>query len=82
MNGPRIGAWDLLVMNTILSTIRLYKFVDPDSGAHMQGVERSWLNAKMWVLRKMRGEPNQHLQSHLDLIGLKRMRKSDPDLFI
>ena len=26
-------------------------FVDPDTGAHTQGIERAWLNAKGWYKR-------------------------------
>ena len=30
-------------------------YVDPDTGAHTQAIERSWLDAKIRILKKMRG---------------------------
>ena len=39
-------------------------FVDPDTGAHTQGIERAWLDAKGWY-KSYRGN-KVYLQSHLD----------------
>ncbi|KAK5637860.1 hypothetical protein RI129_000143 [Pyrocoelia pectoralis] len=55
-------------------------YVDPASGANTQSIERSWLDAKIKILRKMRGVPNQLLQSHLDHYCWKLWRKNG-DLF-
>ncbi|KAK5648125.1 hypothetical protein RI129_003017 [Pyrocoelia pectoralis] len=55
-------------------------YVDPASGANTQSIERSWLDAKIKILRKMRGVPNQLLQSHLDHYYWKLWRKNG-DLF-
>jgi len=41
-------------------------YVDLDYGAHTQGIERSWLDAKIKVMKKHRGVPLYLLQSHLD----------------
>jgi len=57
-------------------------YVDPLTGAHTQGVERSWLDAKISILKKKRGVPIHMLQSHLDQYCWKMWRKSQPDLFI
>ena len=39
-------------------------FLDPDTGAHTQGIEHSWLGAEVWYKRS-RGN-RVYLQSHLD----------------
>lgn len=57
-----------------------HNFVDPATGAHTQLIERSWLDAKMKILRRQRGVPGQHLQSHLDYYCWWRMRKNEEDL--
>ena len=54
-----------------------HNFVDPATGAHTQLIERSWLDAKMKLLRWQRGVPGQHLQSHLDYYCWWRMRKNE-----
>jgi len=41
-------------------------YVDPATGAHTQGIERTWLDAKISILKKKRGVPPYNLQSHLD----------------
>jgi len=56
--------------------------VDPLTGAHTQGVERSWLDAKISILKKKRGVPIHMLQLHMDQYCWKMWRKSQPDLFI
>jgi hypothetical protein len=40
-------------------------YVNPASGTNIQGTERSWLDAKIKILRKMRGTTELLLQSHL-----------------
>lgn len=57
-------------------------YVDPTSGAHTQGIERSWLDAKVEILRKKRGVPLYLLQGHLDFYCWQHKRKSDGDLFL
>lgn len=57
-------------------------YVDPFTGAHTQGVERSWLDSKISILKKKRGVPIPMLQGHLDHFCWKMWRKDDPDLFI
>ena len=50
-------------------------FVDPISGAHTQGVERAWIEAKMW-LKRSRGNRTL-LQSHLDEAAWRILHKED-----
>lgn len=57
-------------------------FVDPDTGAHTQSIERSWLDAKVKLMKKMRGVPKQHFQSHLDHVCWHAMHKDDDDLML
>lgn len=57
-------------------------YIDPVTGAHTQGIERSWLDAKIRILKKMRGVPRQHFQSHLDHYCWKLLRKEADDLFV
>ena len=57
-------------------------YVDPGSGAHTQGIESSWLNAKINILKKKRGVPTAMLQSHLDHFCWKVWRKESDDLFL
>ena len=56
--------------------------VDPITGAHTQGVERTWPDAKLSILKKKRGVPLYLLQSHLDHYCWKMKRKNEPDLFL
>jgi len=56
-------------------------YVDANTGAHTQNIERSWLDAKIKLLKKMRGVPLNHLQSHLDHYYLL-YRQDRPDLFL
>lgn len=57
-------------------------YVDPESGAHTQGIERSWLDAKIGILKKKRGVPLYLLQSHLDRYCWDMWRKDEPDRFL
>ena len=53
-------------------------YVDPETGAHTQAIERQWLEVRAW-LRKSRGN-RTHLQSHMDEISwraLHRDKKND-----
>jgi len=56
--------------------------VDLNIGAHAQSIKRSWLDAKIKLLKKMRGVPLNHLQSHLDHYCWRLYRKDSPDLFL
>ena len=57
-------------------------FVDPDSGAHTQSIDRLWLDAKVKILKKMRGVPQKHLQSHLDHVCWHVMYKSENEILL
>jgi len=41
-------------------------YVSPASGTHAQGIECSWLDAKIKILWKMRGTTEGLLQNHLN----------------
>ena len=55
-------------------------YVNPISGAHTQGIERSWLDARIDILKKKRGVPIHLFQSHLDYYCWRVLRK-DEDMF-
>lgn len=57
-------------------------YVDPTTGAHTQGIERSWLDAKVTVLKKKRGVPLYLLQGHLDHYCWQMKQKNEPELFV
>uniref|UniRef100_A0A0L8FR02 Uncharacterized protein n=1 Tax=Octopus bimaculoides TaxID=37653 RepID=A0A0L8FR02_OCTBM len=57
-------------------------YVDPVTGAHAQAIERSWLDAKTMILKKMRGVGIELFQSHLDHFCWKMIRKDSDDLFV
>jgi hypothetical protein len=57
-------------------------YVNPASGTNIQGIERSWLDAKIKILRKMRGTTELLLQSHLNEYCYRVMRKHSPNLLI
>ena len=57
-------------------------YVNPASGTNTQGIERSWLDAKIKILRKMRGTTEGLLQSHLNEYCFRVMRKLSPNLLI
>lgn len=56
-------------------------YVDPVTGAHTQSIERSWLDAKVKILKKMRGVPLHMLQGHLDEYCWRMSHKGE-DLFL
>lgn len=56
--------------------------VDPATGAHTQGIERSWLDAEISILKKKRGVSLYLLQSHLDHYCWRMKRKNESDLFL
>ena len=56
--------------------------MNPASGTNTQGIERSWLDAKIKILRKMRGTTEGLLQSHLDKYCYRVMRKQSLNLLI
>lgn len=57
-------------------------YVDANTGAHTQNIERSWLDAKIKLLKKMRGVPLHHLQSHLDHYCWRLYHQDGPNLFL
>ena len=57
-------------------------YVNPASGTNTQGIERSWLGAKIEILRKMRGTTEGLLQSQLNEYCYRVMRKQSPNLLI
>ncbi|KAK4873826.1 hypothetical protein RN001_013186 [Aquatica leii] len=67
---------------TDLTVNHQHNYVDPESGAHTRGIERSWLEEKMKIMRSRRSVPRQHLQSHLDYFAWKYIRKNEKDLFV
>lgn len=56
-------------------------YVDPSTGAHTQAIERSWLDAKVSIMKKKRGVPLYLLQSHLDHYCWQMWRRDKPDQF-
>ena len=56
-------------------------YADLNSRGHREPVERSWLDAKIKILRKMRGTTNRLIQSHLDEFCCRVMRKDFQDWF-
>ncbi|KAF0766390.1 DDE Tnp IS1595 domain-containing protein [Aphis craccivora] len=57
-------------------------YVDANTGAHTQNIERSWLDAKIKLLNKMRGVPLHHLQSYLDHYYWRLYRQDRSNLFL
>uniref|UniRef100_A0A0L8G2H4 ISXO2-like transposase domain-containing protein n=1 Tax=Octopus bimaculoides TaxID=37653 RepID=A0A0L8G2H4_OCTBM len=57
-------------------------YVDPETGAHTQAIERSWLDSKTIILKKMKGVGNELFRSHLDNFCWKVLRKDAADLFV
>ena len=67
----------------IHSTVNHQKnYVNPASGTNTQGIERSWLDEKIKILRKRRGTTELLLQSHLNEYCYRVMRKHSPNLLI
>jgi hypothetical protein len=57
-------------------------YVNPASGTNTQGIERSWLDTKIMILRKMRGTTELLLQAHPNEYCYWVMRKHSPNLLI
>lgn len=57
-------------------------YIDPATGAHTQAIERSWLDSKIKILKKMRGTTPEMLQSHLNEFCWRVQNKDSPDLFV
>jgi hypothetical protein len=57
-------------------------YVNPASRTNTQCIERSWLDAKIKILRKMRGTSELLLQSHLNEYCYRVMRKHSLNLLI
>lgn len=47
-------------------------YVDPETGAHTQGIERAWVDAKRWYKRA--GGSRKFLQGHLDEAAWRKLR--------
>jgi len=54
--------------------------VNPANGINTQGIERSCLDAKIKILRNMRGTTEGLLQSHQNEYRYRVMRKQSPNL--
>ena len=50
-------------------------FVAPGTGVHTQGIERAWVDAKVWY-KRARGN-RVYLQSHLDEAAWRKLRSSE-----
>ena len=57
-------------------------YINPQDGTHTQNIERSWIEAKIRILKKMRGVPMQTFQSHLDFICWKILRSNEENHFV
>lgn len=57
-------------------------YVNPNTGANTQGIKRSWLDAKIRILKKMRGCNQRTFQSHLDYFCWRMMRKEATDFYL
>ena len=69
------------------SVINHQYYVDPNTGAHTQRIERSWLDAKICILekkkkKKLRGVNPRTCQSHLDYFCWRMKRKEAPDFYL
>ena len=56
-------------------------YQDPLTGAHTQGIERSWLDAKVKIMKKMRGTTPLLMQGHLDEYCYRVEKRTDPEFF-
>lgn len=56
-------------------------YVNSENGCHTQQIERSWLESKTNILRKKRGVPLKHIQSHLDEFCWRFSIDKDEDVF-
>ena len=57
-------------------------YVNPASRTNTQGIERSWLDAKIKILRKMRGTTELLLQSPLNEYCYWVVRRHSPNLLL
>ena len=76
------GAYNSLNDRGFIHTTVTHKnnFVDPATGCHTQGIERSWLDAKVKILKRMRHVPRSTFQSHLDYYCWTRFYRNCNDL--
>ena len=60
-----------------------HNFIDPGTGTHSQGIEKSWMDglAKIKILRRKRRVPRQTLQGHIDYYCWTRININCDDLF-
>ena len=56
-------------------------YQDPLTGAHTQGIERSWLDAKVKIMKKMRRTTPLLMQGHLDEYCYRVEKRTDPEFF-
>ena len=57
-------------------------YINHKDGTHTQNIERSCLEAKIRILKKMRGVPMNTLHSHLDFISWKTQRGNEESIFV
>ena len=57
-------------------------YVNPDTGAHTQGLECSWLDSKVAIMKKKKGVALYLLQGYLDHYCWKMWCENEPDLFV
>lgn len=52
-------------------------FVNPNTGFHTQAIERAWIEGKAFIKRGR--YPKNNLQSHLDEVSCRMLRRDHPD---
>ena len=56
-------------------------YQDPGTEAHKQGIERSWLEANIKIMKTMRGTTGLLMQSHLDEYCYRVKKRMEPVFF-
>jgi hypothetical protein len=57
------------------------EYVNGETGAHTQAIERSWLDAKTKIMKNMRGTTTELLQGHLDEFCWRHINRDNDDLY-